>query len=570
MDKPSPVAGHAPARTGTSSATAARGAGPRLDRWIMLGLFALAIGVRLTVVHSSGGFRTLMGYDDGVYFSATTGLLHGLLPYRDFVLLHPPGIMLLAAGPVAVAHALGLTDADTLVAVRVLVVALGGVNAVLTFTAGRHLSRSAGVAAASLYCVWGPVVREERTLLLEPFVILATLTALTLIPPRSARDVSGRWRPLLAGAVAGVGVTTKMWAVVPALVIAASLLVAGRWRRAVAFGATTAAFVLAVMAPFVALAPGRVWQLVVASQLGRSTTPESRLARFAEMGNLSAWPFSVLSNPSWPPLHPISPAVAQVQLAHSGRMGLLAGGVVALVIVLAVVAARRLPPARVWVALLVTQSLVLLTTPVFFDGYASFVAPAGMLLLGAGAHMVWNCSPVRGTAIRRPMVAAVAGVVTVLVGWGAVMTDRGAAIRPSVAPLVASARCVASDSPAMLALVDRLSRNLANGCPPVIDFSGIAYTLDHPSDAPLSPTAFREQSPLYQRFVQDYFAQADYVILRRQTATGISQETMAGLAHRPLVHTRPRVFGPPGSQSLTPSEDPGAQPEDDDDAQTPD
>ena len=165
------------------------------------------------------------------------GLLHGLVPYRDFVLLHPPGMLVLGAGPMAAAFALGLTDSDALALMRVIFVCLGGVNTVLAFFAGRHLSRAAGVVAGrSLRRVGPGGPRGAGAMLLEALVILGTVTALSLVPAVSSRDVSGRWRPVLAGVVGGLAVATKLWAVVPILVIVGSLFVVGRWRRALAYG----------------------------------------------------------------------------------------------------------------------------------------------------------------------------------------------------------------------------------------------------------------------------------------------------------------------------------------------
>jgi alpha-1,2-mannosyltransferase len=258
----------------------------------------------------------------------------------------------------------------------------------------------------------------------------------------------------------------------------------------------------------------------------------------------------VLSHPTWPPLDPVSPAVAEQQLSQSGRVAEVVVVVVLGLVALAVVATLRLPPARLWVALVAVQSAVLLATPVFFDGYASFVAPAGVLLVGAGAHLVWTSGLLRRKPVLRPLTTSAAALVLLAIGWGAVMTDRGGPVRPGPAQQVAAARCVASDSPALLVLVDRLRTNLRNGCPPVFDFSGVAYTLDVPRDRPISPTTLRAESEQYQQFVQDYFAQAEYVILRRRTATGISEATMALLEQRPLVRSSPRVFGPPGAPSV--------------------
>jgi hypothetical protein len=58
-------------------------------------LMAIAIAVitfvfRLVPVLRGGGLFGLGNYDDGVYYAAGNGLAHGLLPYRDFLLLHPP------------------------------------------------------------------------------------------------------------------------------------------------------------------------------------------------------------------------------------------------------------------------------------------------------------------------------------------------------------------------------------------------------------------------------------------------------------------------------------------------
>ena len=39
-------------------------------------------------------YKVDYGYDAGVYYSAADALIHGRTPYRDFLLLHPPGLML--------------------------------------------------------------------------------------------------------------------------------------------------------------------------------------------------------------------------------------------------------------------------------------------------------------------------------------------------------------------------------------------------------------------------------------------------------------------------------------------
>lgn len=522
--------------------------GRRLDWLIVAVLFVLSIAVRLGVVHSSGGFEVLNGYDDGVYFAATNGLLHGLVPYRDFVLLHPPGIMVLGAGPVAVGHALGMSDVHTLVLVRALFVCLGGLNTALMFLAGRHLSRPAGVVAASLYAVWTPVVREERTMLLEPFVILGILAALVLVPPISNRVLGGRrWRPVVAGAVGGVAVTTKLWVAVPLAVIACGLLVVGRWRTALGYCASVAVTALAVAGPFLMMAPSQMWNMVVVAQAGRPSLGDGRLIRLGEMSNLLAWPLSALVRTAGPPMEPVTPLTSgsdQAAFFGTDRAHLVVAATVLLVLVLCVLVARRLSPARIWVALLVVQSVLLLATPAFFGGYPSFVAPAGLLVVGAGAHLVWASPRVSRSRVSRGLVVAGLAVGVVAMGWGAVMTDRGRPISNRVTRILASARCVAADSPTTLVLTNRLSANLANGCQPVFDFTGTVYTLAYGKDRPRGPSGLRKESAEFQQWALDYFAGSDYVVLRRRVS-GLTEETMAVLQERPLVRSGfPRVYGP--------------------------
>ncbi len=61
-------------------------------------LIAMALSVyQLT---RPGMLFGLTEYDDGVYFGSAIRLVNGALPYRDFVLVHPPGFELLAS-PVA-------------------------------------------------------------------------------------------------------------------------------------------------------------------------------------------------------------------------------------------------------------------------------------------------------------------------------------------------------------------------------------------------------------------------------------------------------------------------------------
>src|SRR4029077_12525883 len=76
---------------------------------------ATGLGIGLAQLAAPGALRGVLGYnlgyDDGVYMGAPTRLVHGALPYRDFVIVYPPGHVYLMA-PIALLGRLIGTAAD--------------------------------------------------------------------------------------------------------------------------------------------------------------------------------------------------------------------------------------------------------------------------------------------------------------------------------------------------------------------------------------------------------------------------------------------------------------------------
>ena len=70
-------------------------ANPR-DRTVLratIGLVGLvALLVRLVPVLATGALRGVQGYDDGVHLAIAQRLIAGIVPYRDEIFLHPPGM----------------------------------------------------------------------------------------------------------------------------------------------------------------------------------------------------------------------------------------------------------------------------------------------------------------------------------------------------------------------------------------------------------------------------------------------------------------------------------------------
>jgi alpha-1,2-mannosyltransferase len=98
---------------------------------------ALAFALRLSAVLHGGGPKGFFGrYDDGVYYSGAVALLSGRMPYRDFVLLHPPGV-LLASAPFAEIGRL-THDSTGLASARVAWMGIGALIAVLIMVVTRR------------------------------------------------------------------------------------------------------------------------------------------------------------------------------------------------------------------------------------------------------------------------------------------------------------------------------------------------------------------------------------------------------------------------------------------------
>ena len=109
---------------------------------------------------------------------------------------------------------------------------------------------------------------------------------------------------------------------------------------------------------------------------------------------------------------------------------------------------------------------------------------------------------------------------------------------------LAGARCVAADSAAALAVADVLTRDLRDGCPVVVDVTGLTYDQDR-GDLTSGPTpAARLRDGEWQRSVDRYLTRANAVLLDQWRSDGLDPKVLTRLEHRDLELGRPsyRVF----------------------------
>jgi hypothetical protein len=417
-------------------------------------VFAVGLALRLGAVAASrGGLGGNYGYDPSVYYTAADAFVHGRMPYRDFVLLHPPGLMLVLA-PFAVLGRL-TTDSTGFVAGNVALAALGAANALLVYLVARQLgtNRAAAWLGGMFYAVWYGAVYAELSIRLEPLGSLAFLLGMLAMtrdrPQHLRRDT------VLAGAAFGFALSVKMWWAAPFVIVALWLTRrAGRRRRVPAFLAGAAATLVVVDGPFFAMAPSAMWHMVVTEQLGRP----------------SLVPF-LYRTITFSTLHG---AIASIR----GTAQLAASVLFGVVVIALLAAAARLPAARLAVLIAAAQIVVLLTCPSFFAFYLDYVAAALAIVVAAAAH----------TARQRLRDRVRTGSVAAFVAAAACITVSGLLVHPvgfierfpadELADTLPHVRCVMTISPMALIELDALSRDLRNGCPVWVDTTGRTYGVD--------------------------------------------------------------------------------------------
>jgi hypothetical protein len=465
-------------------------------------VFCVAFGLRLLVPLTSRGLVGNYSYDAGVYYSAGAALVHGRVPYRDFVLLHPPGVVLAVAPAAWIGRLTSDHTGFTLAALQFM--AFGAASAVLVAVVARRLGARwwAATAGGLFYATWFLSVRNEYLSRLEPLGNLLVLCGLAAY--LGTADGSHRRRSaLLCGAALGAATCVKIWYAVPLAVVLCFL--AARRRLADAGRAVLGALAAAVVVcgPFFALAPSSMWRMVVSEQLGRDqANPFRSLVMLERLPPGLTWPAAYLLD----------------------AVVLVAVGVL-------VVVAWRAPVVRLPAALLAAHVAVLLAAPSWFVSYANYLTPAAALCVATGADAVGRLRRGTGAPIARACAVAGAAVVAlaVVVPANRLWFGRGEAHAslPSgqLAAAVADVRCVVSDTPMALIGLNALDRSLANGCPNWVDVTGRTYAPDMEVRGPDGRSVPRIANRRWQRALRDYLLSGDAVILMRARDAGVSPAT---------------------------------------------
>jgi alpha-1,2-mannosyltransferase len=243
----------------------------------------LAVGLRLYDLSRPGFLLDISEYDEGADSGSAIRLVHGALPYRDFVMVQPPGITLLMF-PVALATKAMGTDIGMAVA-RVITALASAAAVPVAGLLTRHRGLFATLVTCGVLAIFPDSILAARTVLLEPWLVLFCLLGVLALFDGDQLASSTR-RLLLGGVLFGFAGALKVWAILPVVVIL--VLSARRPRQASAYAAgVTLGFCVPVL-PFALSAPKAFYRGVIVAQLVRRDI--ARIPQGTGSSRCSDWP----------------------------------------------------------------------------------------------------------------------------------------------------------------------------------------------------------------------------------------------------------------------------------------
>jgi alpha-1,2-mannosyltransferase len=436
---------------------------------------ALALGLRLYQLSRPGLLLTVTEYDDGPYFGSALRLVDGVIPYRDFLLVQPPGITLLMVPSALLGKLTG--TAWAMASGRLLTVLASTACVTLAGLLARHRGIVAVTVACGVTAVFPDAIRASHTVLVEPWLTLFCLIGALAVFDRD-RLTASRQRLAWGGVAFGFAGAVEVWAVFPLAVVAVLLLPTPR-RLVTCLAGAAAGFLIPVL-PIAAVSPRGFYDGLVVAQVG-SRVKAARVPdwfRVQHMLGLSDFGF----------------AHSTVVLAAA----LIAVGV-AVLFVLVTALTGQPPTSLEWFAVgsTVLVMVAFLWPPQFHYHFSAFLAPFLALSVALPTARLIQPGPeggadARPAAVRRwtgqpwfgGYVAFAAGLVIALMA--VIQFNSEAASQPHVARstivdarrLIPPGACVVTDEVSLTIEADRFTSDVP-GCPLLVDSIGTDYALSH-------------------------------------------------------------------------------------------
>jgi len=461
---------------------------PRLVYAVIAICTAAAAFLRLYQLARPGYLLGVTEYDDGVQFGDALRLVNGVIPYRDFVVMQPPGSIVLMAPVALLAKVTG--SATGLGIARVLTACADTACVALLGLLVKHRGPVAAGIACGIYAVYPDALVSAHTFLLEPWLNLFCLIGALLVFDGDRMTDSRR---LAWGGVAfGFAAAIKIWALVPLAVI--GLLLLRRPRRLAVLAGGAAAGLGAPVLPFLAMAPVGVAKDVVISQFVRANVKHPPpLPRLSDLAG-----FSLFAD-----LHGSLTSLVLLAIAVIVSVGYMA----------ACHAGARMPAALDWYALISVAAVVgmLLWPYGYWSHYGAFAGPFIALVF---ALPVGLPRPAEFSYQIVPLLAvsAVAMVVIAAVGLRQFAAETRLHASTSLAlsadKLIPTGSCVVTNDSSLTVSADRFTSEVV-GCPAMVDAYGTLLAMTDGRKLLASPREVRSVTALWSA----EFARVPYVWL---------------------------------------------------------
>ena len=451
----------------------------------------LALALRVYQLARPGHLLGVGDYDEGADFGTAVLLVHGVLPYRDFITVQPPGITLLMT-PVALLSR--LTGTAVAIGVgRILTVLASTGAVVLGGRIVRHRGVFAVIATCGLIAIYPGSVQAAHAVLLEPWLVLFCLVGVALMFEGDLLTDNSR-RLAWSGVAFGFAGAIKLWAVIPAAVILVILLAKRRHVARYLVGVASG-FLIPVL-PFAVLAPGRFYDDVVKAQVVRTSARTSLPYRLEQLAGFGG-------------LHPARLVVGIVVLIMVIGVGALIG---------ASLVTGRWPSLLEWFAVAATGlvGVAFLVPDDFYYHYSAFFCP---FLAMAIALPAARLMPPRPDWLRRAALG-VSALIVVVLPIAAPQAENipeptYSASVAAITRVIPPGACVVSDQASLLISANRFVSSVP-GCLPVVDGFGTSYALGG------SGATLAGANPAVAELWKRAFEGAQYVLLTQYNSRRIA------------------------------------------------
>jgi hypothetical protein len=496
----------------------------------------VAFALRLHRQYARPGF--LLGvteYDDGAYFGSAVRLVHGSMPYRQFVLVQPPGITLLMSPAALLSYWTG--TAWGLAIGRILTLLAGTAGVVLSGLLVRHRGLLAVLVTCGITAVYSDAVGAAHTVLVEPWLVLFCLAGALAVFDRDKITTSTK-RLAWGGVLFGFAGAVEAWAIVPVIVIAA-LCLPHLKRAAIYAGGVAAGFLIPVL-PFALAGPRQFYHSLITAQIGYRAHA-ARVPYLSRLGDLIGFPYAKY----WPEAALLLAVLAVVVFVIVAQAG-------------AVAVTHRPPPTLDWFAMASTVLIVamFLWPPQFHYHFAQFLTPFLALSIALPvSRLLYGDQPGDGVAVSWPHTSGpqaarrlgmgIVSVTAVALAATAVLQFRSddvyttviGPVPAAVGRLIPPGACVLTDQVAVTLLANRFQSTDPH-CPQMVDSLGTTLALSHG----LKPQTGAGKVPAVNHWWEQAFSNAQYLLLTHASPVRIpwSRGLKAYLAsHFTLIYQSP-------------------------------